>query len=62
MPEKCEAVVGGNRCGFDAEWQITESGIFIDESMRDGIFLSCSKHIGTLMEENDIDRAEVEKL
>lgn len=64
MADKCEAVLGGNRCGFNAEWLILV-GRRRDHDGNDdfdGTSLACTRHVGTVMEEKDIDRAEVEKL
>lgn len=53
MPDKCDAVIGGNQCGFNAEWLI-DTG---DEQ-----YETCGKHVGIVMDEHDIDRAEIEKI
>jgi len=53
MAQKCEAILGGNQCGFDADWQI-------EDLATGNYYFACSKDIGVVMEENEIDHAEIE--
>jgi hypothetical protein len=55
MTDKCEASFGGNQCGFNAEFEVYDV-------VHDDFYKSCKKHIADVMEQNDFDRAEVEKL
>jgi hypothetical protein len=55
MGDKCDATLGGNPCGFDAEYEVYDV-------VGDEFYVSCRRHIADVMEQNDFDRAEVEKL
>jgi len=53
--DKCEAVLGGNQCGFNAEWSV--------EDLSDGeVYFACTKHVGVVAEQKEITHGEFEKL
>jgi hypothetical protein len=52
---KCEANLGGNQCGTDAVFEVYD--VIANET-----HVACAKHVVTIMEQFDFDRAEVERL
>jgi hypothetical protein len=53
--ERCDAEFGGNQCGQEAVYEVYDI-------VGNTPYVACKKHVVDVMEQNDFDRAEVDKL
>ena len=55
MADKCDAVLGGNQCGFDAEWAV--------EDLATGdMYFACMKDVGVVAEQHEITHGDIQRL
>ena len=54
---KCEGLRGGNQCGRQAEFIITD--LIHDDKT---VYFSCERCPGRIMDENDLDHVDVERI